>query len=162
MVCIKFGIFAGTMLSSTLTLAETASVFGEMLTFQQLLDQATDKSERVLLANKVEDMINTVVSKLLFTILNVSFMMPEKRKLTIEHKFFVDVGSIQVSVQHLNSWTAMKRFGLHTPFVHSFLCLCLCVWRWFGKCALRNTKKSKGFEDKYFNCPLGDQSITKN
>ena len=51
------------MLSSTpLTLAETASVFGEMLTFQQMLDQSCDKNERkVLLANKVEDMINTVV-----------------------------------------------------------------------------------------------------
>ena len=50
----------GQMLSSTpLTLAETASVFGEMLTFQKMLDQATNKTERkVLLANKVEDMIN--------------------------------------------------------------------------------------------------------
>ena len=58
----------GQMLSSTpLTLAETASVFGEMLTFQQMLDQATDKSERkVLLANKVEDMINTVVRQIAF------------------------------------------------------------------------------------------------
>ena len=58
----------GQMLSSTpLTLAETASVFGEMLTFQQMLDQSCDKNERkVLLANKVEDMINTVVRQIAF------------------------------------------------------------------------------------------------
>ena len=47
--------------------AETASVFGEMLTFQQMLDNSTDKNERkVLLANKVEDMINTVVRQIAF------------------------------------------------------------------------------------------------
>ncbi|MDZ4095534.1 MAG: M3 family metallopeptidase, partial [Paracoccaceae bacterium] len=52
----------GELLSSTpLTLAETASVFGEMLTFRRLLDAAKTKSERkTLLAGKVEDMINTV------------------------------------------------------------------------------------------------------
>ena len=58
----------GEMLSSTpLTLAETASVFGEMLTFRKLLDQAKDQQERkVLLAGKVEDMINTVVRQIAF------------------------------------------------------------------------------------------------
>ncbi|WP_121631576.1 M3 family oligoendopeptidase [Tropicibacter alexandrii] len=58
----------GEMLSSTpLTLAETASVFGEMLTFQRMLDNAKDDKERkVLLAGKVEDMINTVVRQIAF------------------------------------------------------------------------------------------------
>ena len=58
----------GELLSSTpLTLAETASVFGEMLTFRKLLEGATTTEERrVLLAGKVEDMINTVVRQIAF------------------------------------------------------------------------------------------------
>lgn len=58
----------GELLSSTpLTLAETASVFGEMLTFRKLLDAAKTPGERkTLLAGKVEDMINTVVRQIAF------------------------------------------------------------------------------------------------
>ncbi|WP_391482594.1 M3 family oligoendopeptidase [Nereida sp. NH-UV-3] len=58
----------GELLSSTpLTLAETASVFGEMLTFRKLLDAAKTRAERkTLLAGKVEDMINTVVRQIAF------------------------------------------------------------------------------------------------
>ncbi len=58
----------GELLSSTpLTLAETASVFGEMLTFRKLLDAATTPAEKkTLLAGKVEDMINTVVRQIAF------------------------------------------------------------------------------------------------
>ncbi len=58
----------GELLSSTpLTLAETASVFGEMLTFRKLLDGAKTQGERkTLLAGKVEDMINTVVRQIAF------------------------------------------------------------------------------------------------
>ncbi len=58
----------GYLLSHTpLTLAETASVFGEMLTFQALLAQTTDPLQRkVMLAGKVEDMLNTVVRQIAF------------------------------------------------------------------------------------------------
>ncbi len=58
----------GELLSSTpLTLAETASVFGEMLTFRKLLEKAGTQAERkTLLAGKVEDMINTVVRQIAF------------------------------------------------------------------------------------------------
>ncbi len=58
----------GEMLSSTpLTLAETASVFGEMLTFRKMLEKAKSQAERkVMLAGKVEDMINTVVRQIAF------------------------------------------------------------------------------------------------
>jgi oligoendopeptidase F len=56
----------GQLLCDTpLTLAETASVFGEMLTFQALLKRESDPEERkVLLAGKVEDMLNTVVRQI--------------------------------------------------------------------------------------------------
>ncbi|TNC48026.1 M3 family oligoendopeptidase [Rubellimicrobium rubrum] len=58
----------GELLCSTpLTLAETASVFGEMLTFRKLLAEAPDpKARKALLAGKVEDMINTVVRQIAF------------------------------------------------------------------------------------------------
>ena len=58
----------GELLASTpLTLAETASVFGEMLTFKRLLRNAPSaKEKKVLLAGKVEDMINTVVRQIAF------------------------------------------------------------------------------------------------
>jgi oligoendopeptidase F len=58
----------GYLLSSTpLTLAETASVFGEMLTFRALLNAETDpRRRRGMLAGKVEDMLNTVVRQIAF------------------------------------------------------------------------------------------------
>ena len=58
----------GELLASTpLTLAETASVFGEMLTFRRLLEAAATPAEKkTLLAGKVEDMINTVVRQIAF------------------------------------------------------------------------------------------------
>ena len=58
----------GELLADTpLTLAETASVFGEMLTFRKLLNEAPNQAARKrLLAGKVEDMINTVVRQIAF------------------------------------------------------------------------------------------------
>jgi oligoendopeptidase F len=58
----------GPLLSHTpLTLAETASVFGEMLTFKALLRETTEPKERkALIAGKVEDMLNTVVRQIAF------------------------------------------------------------------------------------------------
>jgi len=55
------------MADTPLTLAETASVFGEMLTFRSLLDAEDDAARRkALLAGKVEDMLNTVVRQIAF------------------------------------------------------------------------------------------------
>ncbi len=58
----------GELLSRTpLTLAETASVFGEMLTFRKILETTTDPGQKkALLASKVEDMIGTVVRQISF------------------------------------------------------------------------------------------------
>jgi len=55
------------MCGTPLTLAETASVFGEMLTFRALLDAETDPARRrIMLAQKIEDMLNTVVRQIAF------------------------------------------------------------------------------------------------
>jgi oligoendopeptidase F len=58
----------GLLMSDTpLTLAETASVFGEMLTFRSMLASETDpRQRRVMLASKIEDMINTVIRQTAF------------------------------------------------------------------------------------------------
>ncbi|HEY9164460.1 MAG TPA: M3 family oligoendopeptidase [Magnetovibrio sp.] len=58
----------GTLMADTpLTTAETASVFGEMLTFRKMVDgEQSPKRRRILLAGKVEDMLNTVVRQVAF------------------------------------------------------------------------------------------------
>ena len=148
----------GQMLSSTpLTLAETASVFGEMLTFQKMLDQATNKTERkVLLANKVEDMINTVVRQIAFYDFECKLHDARKKgELTPS-----DINSLWMSVQseslgpafefvdgYETFWSYIPHF-VHSPFyVYAYA---------FGDGlvnALYATYKEnpKGFEDKYFN-----------
>jgi oligoendopeptidase F len=54
------------MAPTPLTLAETASVFGEMLTFRALLANAGERERKAMLAQKVEDMLNTVVRQIAF------------------------------------------------------------------------------------------------
>jgi oligoendopeptidase F len=58
----------GTLMADTpLTLAETASVFGEMLTFQSMLENEKDhQSRQIMIAGKIEDMMNTVVRQIAF------------------------------------------------------------------------------------------------
>jgi oligoendopeptidase F len=57
----------GTLLADTpLTLAETASIFGEGLVFERLLGEATREERRALLAGKIEDGLNTVVRQISF------------------------------------------------------------------------------------------------
>ncbi|HZF76151.1 MAG TPA: M3 family oligoendopeptidase [Acetobacteraceae bacterium] len=70
----------GYLMSSTpLTLAETASVFGEMLTFRAVLDAERDpKRRRAMLAGKVEDMLNTVVRQIAFY--RFEMLLHEERK----------------------------------------------------------------------------------
>ena len=58
----------GILLANTpLTLAETASVFGEMLTFKSLLNKSKTKDQKIfLLRSKIEDMLNTVFRQIAF------------------------------------------------------------------------------------------------
>ena len=114
----------GEMLSSTpLTLAETASVFGEMLTFRKLLDNAKDQNERkVLLAGKVEDMINTVVRQIAFYDFECKLHAARKSgELTPE-----DINALWMSVQGESLGPAFEfmpgydTFWAYIPhFVHS-------------------------------------------
>jgi oligoendopeptidase F len=87
----------GYLLSGTpLTLAETASVFGEMMTFRGLLDAETDpRRRRAMLAGKVEDMLNTVVRQIAFYRFEAR-LHDERRKGEIAHE---RIGEIWMEVQ---------------------------------------------------------------
>ena len=148
----------GQMLSSTpLTLAETASVFGEMLTFRRMLDRASDKTERkILLANKVEDMINTVVRQIAFYDFECKLHDARKNgELTPS-----DINSLWMSVQSESLGPAFKfvdgyeTFWSYIPhFVHSPFYVYAYAFGDGLVNALYATYKEnpKGFEDKYFN-----------
>ena len=148
----------GELLSSTpLTLAETASVFGEMLTFRKMLDKAANDTERkVLLAGKVEDMINTVVRQIAFY--DFECKLHEARRggeLTPD-----DINALWMSVQaeslgpafdfmdgYETFWAYIPHF-VHSPFyVYAYA---------FGD-GLVNAlyavyeENPEGFQDKYFD-----------
>ncbi|MCW1956690.1 MAG: M3 family oligoendopeptidase [Roseobacter sp.] len=147
----------GEMLSSTpLTLAETASVFGEMLTFRKMLGEAkSDAERRVMLAGKVEDMINTVVRQIAFYDFECKLHAARRAgELTPE-----DIGALWMSVQgeslgpafefmegYEHFWAYIPHF-VHSPFyVYAYA---------FGD-GLVNAlyavyeESPEGFQDKYF------------
>ena len=88
------------MAPTPLTLAETASVFGEMLTFRKLLAGITDRKQRkAMLAAKVEDMINTVVRQIAFY--------------TFEHKLHTERRKGELTSEHINElWMSVQRESL--------------------------------------------------
>ena len=113
------------MCDTPLTLAETASVFGEMLTFQSLLAQMKDKKKRrLLIASKVEDMLNTVVRQ-------VAFCMFERKLHAARRKgelSTAELGALWLEVQreslgpaiklapeYQHYWMYIPHF-IHTPF----------------------------------------------
>ena len=134
------------MAATPLTLAETASVFGEMLTFRSLLDQAKTKAERkTLLASKVEDMINTVVRQIAFY--QFERALHEERRqgeLTSER-----IGEMWVDVQGRSlgpcdpSWRRLRDVLDLRPALHplALLRLRLCVRRLPGELALRGLRE---------------------
>ncbi len=113
------------MADTPLTLAETASVFGEMLTFQSLLKSAPDKSTRkAMLAGKVEDMLNTVVRQIAFYDFESRLHMARRQgELTPEA-----IGEVWMAVQgeslgpaftfdeeYRHYWSYIGHF-IHSPF----------------------------------------------
>src|ERR1700761_2049808 len=111
------------MAPTPLTLAETASVFGEMLTFKRLLAQTTSTKQRqALLAGKVEDMINTVVRQIAFYSFERAVHTERRNgELTAER-----IGEIWLSVQGESLGPAIdirpgyESFWMYIPhFIHS-------------------------------------------
>lgn len=111
------------MAPTPLTLAETASVFGEMLTFRRLLAQTKSAKQRqALLAGKVEDMINTVVRQIAFYSFERAVHTERRNgELTAER-----IGEIWLSVQDESLGSAIdirpgyETFWMYIPhFIHS-------------------------------------------
>src|SRR5947209_365509 len=113
------------MAPTPLTLAETASVFGEMLTFQKLLGETSDaKQRRAMLAAKVEDMINTVVRQIAFYTFERK-VHAERRsgELTAERlgEIWLEVQTeslgpaIELRPGYETFWTYIPHF-IHSPF----------------------------------------------
>ena len=148
----------GHLMSDTpLTLAETASVFGEMLTFRKMLDDTSDVlKRRVMLASKIEDMINTVVRQ-------IAFFEFERRVHTQRSKGALlteEICDIWMEVQseslgpailledgYRHYWSYIPHF-IHSPFyVYAYA---------FGDCLVNSLyaayqEKPEGFELKYLD-----------
>ncbi|HVM78373.1 MAG TPA: M3 family oligoendopeptidase [Stellaceae bacterium] len=148
----------GHLMSQTpLTLAETASVFGEMLTFRALLGAERDpKRRKVMLSSKVEDMLNTVVRQIAFV--EYERRLHDERRegeLTPER-----IGQIWLDVQgeslgpalafedeYRHYWSYIPHF-IHSPFyVYAYA---------FGDCLVNSLyavyqEAERGFAEKYLD-----------
>ncbi len=148
----------GEFLSSTpLTLAETASVFGEMLTFRKMLDGAkSDQERKVLLAGKVEDMINTVVRQIAFYDFECKLHAARRNgELTPD-----DINALWMSVQAESLGPAFdfmegyETFWAYIPhFVHSpFYVYAYAFGDGLVNALYANyVDQPDGFKDKYFD-----------
>ncbi|MBO9406006.1 M3 family oligoendopeptidase [Shimia sp. R9_1] len=148
----------GEMLSSTpLTLAETASVFGEMLTFRAMLDTAeTQEQRKILLAGKVEDMINTVVRQIAFYDFECKLHAARREsELTPE-----DINAIWMSVQAESLGEAfdfMEGYETFWAYIPHFVHSPFYVYAYAFGDGLVNAlyavyaEGDAGFEDKYFD-----------
>lgn len=112
------------MAETPLTLAETASVFGEMLVFRKLLDDSSLEQKKQLLAGKIEDMLNTVVRQIGFHQFEVKFHEARiKSELTPDEISDIwmatqshAVGpSVNLSDDYRSLWAYIPHF-VHTPF----------------------------------------------
>ncbi len=147
----------GYLMSGTpLTLAETASVFGEQLTFQKILKNEKDpKKRKLIIAAKVEDMINTAVRQIAF--LEFEKKIHDERKkgeIPLEKicEFWLEVqkeslGPIfKFEEEYKFFWSYIPHF-IHSPFyVYSYA---------FGECLVNSlygvykSGKVENFEAKY-------------
>ncbi|MEI8145290.1 MAG: M3 family oligoendopeptidase [Alphaproteobacteria bacterium] len=143
------------MAPTPLTLAETASVFGEMLTFKAILERTTRPAEKkALLASKVEDMINTVVRQIAFYSFERKVHIARKEgELTTEQlcEIWMSVQgeslgpAIELKPGYETYWAYIPHF-IHSPFyVYAYA---------FGDCLVNSLyavyeKADKGFAERY-------------
>jgi len=143
------------MAPTPLTLAETASVFGEMLTFKRLLAETKDRKQRkALLAGKVEDMINTVVRQIAFYTFERKLHVERRNgELTSERicELWMEVQgeslgpAIQLMPGYETFWAYIPHF-IHSPFyVYAYA---------FGDCLVNSLyavyeNSHEGFAERY-------------
>ena len=148
----------GTLMADTpLTTAETASVFGEMLTFRSLLDgENTLAGRHILLAGKVEDMLNTVVRQIAFHTFEER-VHDERAKGELSPERLGDIwmdvqreslgDSIRFDDDYRSCWAYIPHF-VHSPFyVYAYA---------FGDCLVNSLYDvfqggHPGFQEKYLD-----------
>ncbi|MEP6355481.1 MAG: M3 family oligoendopeptidase [Hyphomicrobiales bacterium] len=144
------------MAPTPLTLAETASVFGEMLTFRALLAQKENAAERkIMLASKVEDMLNTVVRQIAFYTFERRIHTARREgELTSDQINEIWMGvqreslgdAVKFGEGYETFWTYIPHF-IHSPFyVYAYA---------FGDCLVNSLyavyeDAEEGFQEKYF------------
>jgi oligoendopeptidase F len=144
------------MAPTPLTLAETASVFGEMLTFRKLLANADKKQRKAMLAAKVEDMINTVVRQIAFYAFERNVHTERRNgELTAER-----LNTLWLDVQHESLGPAIEfkpgyeTFWAYIPhFVHSPFYVYAYA---FGDCLVNSLyavyeRANEGFANRYLD-----------
>ncbi len=148
----------GYLMSDTpLTLAETASVFGEMLTFKALLAATGDPAKRrAMLAAKVEDMLNTVVRQIAFY--EFERRVHDERRdgeLSVDRlgEVWMDVGreslgpALSFGDEYRYYWAYIPHF-VHSPFyVYAYA---------FGDCLVNSLyslyeEAEQGFAERYLD-----------
>ncbi len=145
------------MAETPLTLAETASVFGEQLTFRALLDAESDPGRRkIMLAAKVEDMINTVVRQIAFY--EFERRLHDERRggeLTADR-----IGEIWLAVQGESLGPAIKLtpdYAAYWCYIPHFIHSPFYVYAYaFGDCLVNSLyavyqNAEQGFQDKYLD-----------
>jgi oligoendopeptidase F len=147
----------GPILSNTpLTLAETASVFGEMLTFRHLLNNTSDPRQRfALLSSKVEDMLNTVVRQ-------IAFYTFERRVHTARRQGELktqEINQIWLDVQKESLGDAIiqnEGYDIFWAYIPHFIHSPFYVYAYaFGDCLVNSLyaqyeKAEDGFAERYF------------
>jgi oligoendopeptidase F len=147
----------GPILANTpLTLAETASVFGEMLTFRHLLNQTTDPQQRfALLSSKVEDMLNTVVRQIAFYTFERRVHLARRQgELKTE-----EINQIWMDVQRESLGDAIAQnegYDIFWAYIPHFIHSPFYVYAYaFGDCLVNSLyaqyeKSDDGFAERYF------------
>lgn len=145
------------MAPTPLTLAETASVFGEMLTFQDLLAETKSQAERkAMIASKVEDMINTVIRQIAFYCFEREVHLARREgELTSERlgEIWMNIQteslgpSVRLGPGYETFWCYIPHF-IHSPFyVYAYA---------FGECLVNSLYSvyedaEAGFAEKYLD-----------
>jgi oligoendopeptidase F len=141
---------------TSLTLAETASVFGEQLVFQKILkNEKNEKQKKLIIANKIEDMINTAVRQIAFLEFEKKIHTERKNgEISLEKicEFWMEVqkeslgDAFKFSDEYRFFWSYIPHF-IHSPFyVYAYA---------FGECLVNSLygiykkNKVKNFEEKY-------------
>ncbi len=149
----------GYLMSRTpLTLAETASVFGEQLAFRKILNQEQDlQKKKAILAGKIEDMLNTVVRQIAF--LEFETKVHNERKngeLPLEriNEIWLETQKESLGEDVFNFNEEYKYYWMYIPhFIHSPFYVYSYA---FGDCLVNSLyniylEKPEGFEEKYLN-----------